>query len=82
MTLATTITLKKIPTGLYARLKASAKANRRSLNSEVLVRLEQALARQPIDARRRLARIDAVRAAVSLRLTADEVDAYKKEGRR
>ena len=36
-----TLTLKNIPDGLHARLKASAARNRRSLNSEVLFRLEK-----------------------------------------
>ena len=36
-----TLTLKNIPDDLHARLKASAERNRRSLNSEILVRLEQ-----------------------------------------
>jgi plasmid stability protein len=36
-----TLTLKNIPDGLHARLKASAERNRRSLNSEILVRLEK-----------------------------------------
>lgn len=35
-----TITLKNIPSELHARLKASAARNRRSLNSEILARLE------------------------------------------
>ena len=36
-----TLTLKNIPDGLHARLKASAARNRRSLNSEILFRLEK-----------------------------------------
>ena len=36
-----TLTLKNIPDGLHARLKASAQRNRRSLNSEILFRLEK-----------------------------------------
>ena len=39
----TTLTLKNIPDAIYDRLKAAAQANRRSLNSEVLVCLESAL---------------------------------------
>jgi hypothetical protein len=35
-----TVTLKNIPADLHARLKASAERNRRSLNSEILARLE------------------------------------------
>ena len=36
-----TLTLKNIPDDLHARLKASAERNRRSLNSEILFRLEK-----------------------------------------
>jgi hypothetical protein len=36
-----TLTLKNIPRALHARLKNSAEKNRRSLNSEILARLEQ-----------------------------------------
>lgn len=39
----TTITLKNIPDELYDRLKASAKAHRRSINNEAIVCLEGAL---------------------------------------
>ena len=35
-----TLTLKNIPDDLHAKLKASAERNRRSLNSEILIRLE------------------------------------------
>lgn len=34
------MTLKNLPPGLHARLKAAARRNRRSLNSEILARLE------------------------------------------
>jgi hypothetical protein len=44
-----TITLKKIPVQLYERLKQSARVNRRSLNSEILACLEQAVSSQPVD---------------------------------
>jgi plasmid stability protein len=37
------LTLKNIPDDLHARLKASAARNRRSLNSEILARLEDHL---------------------------------------
>ena len=38
-----TITLKNVPDALHERLKASAERHRRSMNSEALVCLEQAL---------------------------------------
>ena len=44
-----TLTLKNIPAELHARLKASAERNRRSLNSEILVRLEQDVERPVLD---------------------------------
>ena len=45
----TTLTLKNIPAELHARLKASAERNRRSLNSEILARLESGGAQTPPD---------------------------------
>jgi plasmid stability protein len=44
-----TITLKNIPPGLHARLRDSAARNRRSLNSEILARLEADIARPARD---------------------------------
>lgn len=38
-----TITVKNIPPDLYERLKQCAKANRRSINSEIIVCIEQAV---------------------------------------
>lgn len=39
----TTLTLKNIPDEVYQQLKAAASTNRRSLNSEAIVRLEASL---------------------------------------
>ena len=50
-----TLTLKNIPTDLHARLKESAEKNRRSLNSEILTRLERDVAAPKVD-RAKLAR--------------------------
>jgi len=49
-----TLTLKNIPAHLHARLKESAEKNRRSLNSEILTRLERDVAAPKVD-RARLA---------------------------
>jgi plasmid stability protein len=43
------LTLKNVPPELHARLKASAEANRRSLNREILARLESQLDAPPIN---------------------------------
>ena len=52
----TTLTLKNIPDALYGRLKETADAHRRSLNSEVIVCLESILLPQKISVEERLAR--------------------------
>lgn len=44
-----TITLKNIPPALHGRLRDSAARNRRSLNSEILARLEADIARPARD---------------------------------
>ena len=54
-------TLKNIPDELYARLKQSEVAHRRSINSEALVCLERALGGQRADPEPLLRRLDAVR---------------------
>lgn len=40
-----TLTIKNLPDELYAALTSTAKKNRRSLNNEAIVRLEQSLDR-------------------------------------
>ena len=50
-----TFTLKNIPVQLHARLKESAERNRRSLNSEILTRLERDISAPKVD-RARLGR--------------------------
>lgn len=43
------LTLKNIPPQLHAKLKASAERNRRSLNSEILTRLERDIVTPKVD---------------------------------
>ncbi len=78
----TTLTLKNIPDEVYERLKASAAAHRRSLNSEAIVCLESAL--QPvkrISAEERIARARVLRSTLRRGdLTAEEITAFKNEG--
>lgn len=50
-----TLTLKNIPKEVHALLKNSAEKNRRSLNSEILARLEREVSAPKVD-RARLAR--------------------------
>jgi plasmid stability protein len=75
-----TLTLKNIPDDLHARLKASAEHNRRSLNSEILVRLEQDVKRPVLDP---VVHAEALRAfsARLPRVTHSRVTRYKRQGR-
>ncbi len=56
-----TITLKNIPESLFRQLKKSALEHRRSLNSEVIYRLERSLAARRHDPEEFLAKADQVR---------------------
>jgi len=50
-----TLTIKNVPDALYGSLTESARKNRRSLNSEAIVRLEQSV--EPLEERERLERV-------------------------
>jgi plasmid stability protein len=60
-----TITLKNIPDDLYDRLKVTAKAHHRSINSELIYCLETVLKPSTVSADQRLARIRSVRPKIS-----------------
>jgi len=74
------LTLKNIPKALHARLKESAEKNRRSLNSEILARLESDFAAPVVDAREHARTL---RAFVARLPRADhaKVTRYKRQGR-
>jgi antitoxin FitA len=78
----TTLTLKGVPDEVYERLKQSATINHRSLNSEIIARLEAQVLPHRTSAQEHLA---AIRAA-SARLTKvsfdhAEIDRFKRQGR-
>lgn len=75
-----TLTLKNIPDDLHARLKASAELNRRSLNSEILVRLEQDLSRPVLDPALHARTLRAFAARLP-RVSHEHVTRYKRQGR-
>ena len=77
-----TLTLKSIPDEVYARLKASAEAHRRSLNSEAIVCLEAVLLPGKVPPAERLARARALRASLPRgKFRAKDIDLIKREGR-
>ncbi len=80
--MSATLTLKGIPDDVYERLKASAQAHRRSLNSEAIVCLETVLLPGKMPPAERLARARALRASLPQgKLRAKDIDALKREGR-
>lgn len=76
------ITIKSIPNELYERIKQSATEHRRSINSEVIVRLERSLLSKRIEPGTFLARVDALREKIALPpLTENILRASKSAGR-
>ncbi|WP_404789873.1 FitA-like ribbon-helix-helix domain-containing protein [Altericista sp. CCNU0014] len=79
----TNLTIKNMPEGLYQTLKQRALNNRRSLNSEVLVCLEQVLQDRHPDTQVALTRIRELRQkTVSHPLTDEILQQAKLDGRR
>lgn len=76
------VTIKNIPDPLYDRLKEAAARNRRSLNAEVIMRLERSLGSAPVDPEPFLARARAVREGGHVPyLTDEDLRAAREEGR-
>ena len=77
-----TITVKGIPAGLYERLKESARRNRRSINSEVIVCIERFVRPQEIEPEALIARARQLREEVGeVQITDREFSEAKREGR-
>lgn len=77
-----TITVKNIPSEVYASLKQSAERNRRSLNSEIIACLEQAVLSHRIDPELLLARVRQLRESITTyRISEEEFDQVKNEAR-
>lgn len=77
----TTITLKNIPDELHERLKESAVLHHRSMNKEIIARLEAQLMPPRQNAETKLAEIRALRQRLPLRATPEEIGELKREGR-
>ncbi len=78
-----TLTIKNIPLDIYERLKLHAKANRRSINQEVIAAIERALAAPPIDVESTLERTRKIRELTAqYHLRDEELEKWKNEGRK
>lgn len=78
-----TITVKNIPEEIYERIKLQAKANRRSVNSEIISIFEHAVQkRTPENVQAILERARKVRELTAhYTITNEELTRWKKEGR-
>ena len=76
-----TLTIKNVPDEVYEKLKAAAKANRRSINNEIIVIIEQAVWSQKMDVEEQLAQTRLLREQLPLYVTDKELDQAKNEGR-
>ena len=77
-----TVTVKNIPDELYARLKSVAEINRRSINSEIIVCIENAVVSRRIDLGKALENARQLRHLTAGHLISnDEFNQAKAEGR-
>lgn len=77
------ITIKNIPPELYEQIKTSARMHRRSINSEVLTRLEESLRSKRVEPNSFLSRVDSLQKEAALPfLTDDALAEMKTEGRK
>jgi len=79
--MATNFTLKKIPQGLYEKVKERAGRNNRSINGEIISILSAATAPNHIPVDVILARARAMRERTRGHLTDDFINQAKREGR-
>jgi len=78
----TTITVKGIPEDLYRRLKAAAEANHRSINSEIISRIEQTLKARRVPTGELLQRLRRLHGSFgSKTVKLKQLDAARREGR-
>jgi plasmid stability protein len=76
------LTIKNIPDSLYKQLKTAAELHRRSINSEVLICLEQALVATKMNPAERLSRIEQMRSLIKTgSITPDDIDQAIDSGR-
>ena len=77
-----TVTIKNIPDELYKRLKAVAEVNRRSINSEIIMCIENSITSQRINLDEMLDNVRQIRQLTSGHMISDEAfNQAKAEGR-
>lgn len=77
-----TITLKDVPAAVHRTLKSRARANGRSLNREIIMTLAGTVHGVPVDAAAIGRHARAVREAMNVYLTQEDLADFKNAGRR
>ena len=78
----TTYTVKNIPPDIYEKLKRSAELNRRSINSEIIVCIENTVQSQAVDSELVLRRARKLRRLTEdVPITDDDLKRAKEAGR-
>lgn len=75
------LTIKNLPDELYEKIKAIAASNRRSINNEVIVIIENAIEKDPIIYDDAIERVRILREKMNIYVTEDEINQAKNEGR-
>ena|SRR5579862_1742225 len=75
------LTLKGLPRPLHLALKKRAEQNRRSLNREILATLESALTPSSRPVEELLKEASEFRSRLKIRVTEEQINRYKREGR-
>jgi plasmid stability protein len=75
------ITVKDLPRELHEKLKLSAKQRRRSLNAEVIARLEQSIEPQRVNVQELIERARRFRSTLTFEATDEEINEWKRQGR-
>ncbi len=76
-----TLTVKNLPDELYEKIKASAAANRRSINQEVIFLMERILTVEEESFEKTLAEARRLRDQLGIYVTDAELSQAKNEGR-
>ena len=76
-----TITIKGLSKQAHLALKKRAVTHGRSLNTEAIAVLESSVRSVPVDAQALIARAQAVRATMKFKVSAAQIDRWKREGR-
>lgn len=74
-------TVKNIPEDLHKRLKEEAERNHRSMNGEILYKLQMSLAQKDTDINAVLKRVNTLQKSIKGELTYEEIDQAKRLGR-